>query len=387
MSSDTDATINSADLRSASHGNIDQNTMPHSTECDGLLEGGSPGDTAEACTSIPKPHNESARLAALRRYLILDSPEDDAFKFLAEVAADVCDAPFALVTLVDEDRVWVKSAIGIIPCESPRSHNCCSWVILKEGLVDIPDTTQDGRTASLDIVTGELGIQMYVGANLVTHDGYSIGTLCVLDRRPRQLTDRQKYLLLGLAKQAMALIELRSHERLLTDSMQRLEHIASTDVLTGLLNRRALFERLDIEIERSRRYASPLSLVLIDLDHFKAVNDNHGHQAGDAVLRAIGSLIGTTKRALDIAARYGGEELCILLPQTSIEGAFSFAETLRRNIHDLRIEHSGRTLAVTASLGVASTGIATPDGKQLLALADKAMYAAKRDGRNKVIVA
>ncbi len=341
----------------------------------------------KACTSIPKPQNESARLAALRRYLILDSPADDAFQFLAVVAADVCDAPIALVTLVDDERVWVKSAVGMIPYEAPRNQNCCSWVMLTEGLLEIPDTTQDVRTASLDMVTGELGIHMYVGANLVTHDGYSIGTLCVLDRRPRHLTDHQKYLLLGLANQAMALIELRSHERLLTDSVERLEHLASTDALTGLLNRRVLFEQLDNEIERSRRYASPLSLVLIDLDHFKTVNDIHGHQGGDAVLKAVGNLIRTTKRTLDIAARYGGEELCILLPQTSIEGGFSFAETLRRNIHDLRIEHAGRTLTISASLGVASTGIAAPGGKQLLAWADKAMYAAKNDGRNRVVVA
>jgi diguanylate cyclase (GGDEF)-like protein len=185
----------------------------------------------------------------------------------------------------------------------------------------------------------------------------------------------------------MALIELRSHERLLTESMMSLEHLASTDELTGLLNRRALFERLETEIERSRRYASPLSLVLLDLDHFKQINDTHGHQGGDAVLRAVGTLISATKRTLDIGARYGGEELCILLPQTSIEGAFSFAETLRGNISELKVEYLGQALAVTASLGVSSTGISKLDAKQLLALSDKAMYAAKREGRNRVVLA
>lgn len=340
-----------------------------------------------ACISIPRPQNESARLAALHRYLILDSPTDDAFNFLVKVAAVVSEAPIALVTLVDDERVWVKSAVGIMPYESPRNQNCCSWVIFEEGLLAIPDTTQDARTAYLDMVSGGLGIKMYVGANLITHDGYSIGTLCVLDRRPRHLTDHQKYLLVGLANQAMALIELRAHERLLRDSVERLEHLASTDVLTGLLNRRSLFEKLDSEIERSRRYESPLCLVLIDLDHFKTINDVYGHQGGDAVLKALGELISSSKRTLDIAARYGGEELCVLLPQTSIEGGFSFAETLRRKISELRIDYAGQTLTVTASLGVASTGISAPAGKQLLEFADKALYAAKRNGRNRVVLA
>lgn len=336
---------------------------------------------------MPKPHNETARLAALRRYLIVDTPADDAFQFLVTVAAVVCEAPIALVTLVDDERVWVKSAVGMLPYDSPRNQNCCSWVILTEGLLAIPDTTKDVRTASLEMVTGDLGIRMYVGANLVTHDGYSIGSLCVLDQRPRHLTDHQKYLLAGLAHQAMALIELRAHERLLSNSVERLEYLASTDALTGLLNRRVLFERLDAEIERSRRYESPLSLVLIDLDHFKAVNDVYGHQGGDAVLTAVGELINTSKRSLDIAARYGGEELCILLPQTSVEGGYAFAETLCRRISELSIEYSGQTLSVTASLGVASTGIAALTSKQLLELADSALYAAKRHGRNRVVLA
>jgi len=287
-----------------------------------------------ACTAIPKPQNEAARIAALCRYLILDSPTDDAFDFLVIVAAVVCDAQIALVTLVDDERVWVKSAVGITFYESPRNQNCCSWVILKDGLLEIPDTTQDVQTAYLDMETGELGIKMYVGANLITHDGYSIGTLCVLDRRPWHLTDHQKFFLVGLANQAMALIDLRPHERLLSDSVERLEHLDSTDALTGLLNRRPLFEKLDAENERSGRYESPLCLVLIDLDHFKTINDMHGHQGGDAVLKALGDLMSSSKQTLDIAARYGGEELCVL---------FQFA--------------------------------------------DKALYAAKRNGRNRVVLA
>jgi diguanylate cyclase (GGDEF)-like protein len=174
---------------------------------------------------------------------------------------------------------------------------------------------------------------------------------------------------------------------MLVDSMARLEHLASTDDLTGLLNRRALFEAIDLEITRARRYDSPLSLVLIDIDHFKSVNDHHGHQCGDTVLRTIGQLIGTSKRSLDIAGRYGGEELCVVLPQTSVEGAFAFAEALRQKISKLQFDGPQRGFSVTASMGIAATGATLRDATRLIALADKAMYDAKHAGRNQVVVA
>ena len=182
----------------------------------------------------------------------------------------------------------------------------------------------------------------------------------------------------------MALMELRVHERLLKESLARAEYLASTDVLTGLLNRRSLFERLEQETARCRRYGTPLSAVLIDLDHFKRVNDEHGHAAGDAVLKAVGQLIGSSIRELDIAARYGGEELCILLPQTGLEGAMTFAETLRRKLADITFEFGGVELKVTASFGVASTEAVQVGGQALIQAADVALYSSKREGRNRV---
>jgi len=333
------------------------------------------------------PEMEQQRLDALYRYLQLDSGRDEAFELLAETAAEICNAPFATVTLVDRDRVWIKAGVGLSSGNVPRGEACCSRTIAEGEFFEIPDLARDSNSASWAKLRQDLGARMYAGASLVTADGHRIGTLCVMDREPRQLTPRQRHILAGLARQVMALIELRAHERLLKEALERAEYLASTDVLTGLLNRRALFERLGQEMARSRRYGTPLSAVLIDLDHFKRINDEHGHAAGDAVLKAVGELISTSVREVDIAGRYGGEELCVLLPQTGLDGALSFAEGLRRKLAALPFDFDGLAKAVTASFGVASLQGQAGDGQALVKAADGALYAAKREGRNRVSAA
>jgi len=335
--------------------------------------------------AVLHPDRETERLDALYRYLQLDSEPDDAFDFLTGAAAEICGVPFASVTLVDRDRVWVKSGVGVARGDVPRAESYCALAIMEERLLDIPDLSQHARSATMTLVRQQFGAQMYAGAVLETGDGHHIGTLCVMDTRPRQLSERQKLLLTGLARQAMALIELRAHERLLKAALARAEYLAATDVLTGLANRRVLFERLDSELARSRRHGTPLSLVLIDLDHFKRINDTYGHAAGDTVLRNVGAMLAASVRAVDIAGRYGGEELCILLPQTALQGALSFAESIRATLAALTHDVGGAAITATASLGVASTETGDCEAGELFSKADGALYAAKHGGRNRVV--
>ncbi|HEY9100548.1 sensor domain-containing diguanylate cyclase [Chitinimonas sp.] len=329
---------------------------------------------------------EAKRLEALYRYLQLDTVPDPAFDLLAEAAAEICDVPYASVSLVDRDRVWRKAGYGLAGgTETSREESYCSRAI-QHDFLEIPDLANDAATAHMSLVRRDVGAQMYAGASLVTTDGYHIGTLCVLNTKTGVLSERQKHILRGLAGQVMSLIELRAHERSLQEALQRAEYLAATDVLTGLANRRALFEKLEHELARCRRYGTPLSAVLIDLDHFKRVNDEHGHDAGDLVLRNVGQLITASIRSVDIAARYGGEELCVLLPQTAQQGALAFAEALRGKLAALQHELGSTTITVTASLGVASVDPALDcDAAQLIKAADQALYAAKDGGRNQVV--
>jgi two-component system cell cycle response regulator len=166
---------------------------------------------------------------------------------------------------------------------------------------------------------------------------------------------------------------------------ERFQEMARTDALTGCYNRRALFERLEREVERVKRYDQGLALLLVDLDKFKDVNDARGHLAGDGVLRQVGELLRREARSVDIVARFGGDEFVLVLPETTQEGAVIFAERLRARIGEHDFAEAGQPLYVTVSVGVAAMSAAQSETAEgLIARADSAMYEAKGGGRNQV---
>ncbi|MBA2721102.1 MAG: diguanylate cyclase [Chloroflexi bacterium] len=169
--------------------------------------------------------------------------------------------------------------------------------------------------------------------------------------------------------------------------MNTMEGQAMTDPLTGLRNTRFFDPYLEQELESARRDDQPMSVVMIDLDHFKKFNDTYGHPAGDEALRSFARVIGSTIRASDVAARYGGEEFIVALRHAGIDEAQAMAEKLRASIEQMVVELGpGRYARVTASLGVATTGPNVQDHKSLVSLADAALYRAKEGGRNRVEV-
>jgi two-component system cell cycle response regulator len=166
---------------------------------------------------------------------------------------------------------------------------------------------------------------------------------------------------------------------------ERFQEMARTDALTGCYNRRALFERLEREVERVKRYDQGLALLLVDLDNFKDVNDARGHLAGDGVLRQVGELLRREARSVDIVARFGGDEFVVVLPETTQEGAVIFAERLRQRVGEHDFAETGAPLFVTVSVGVAAMGAAQSETAEgLISRADRAMYEAKGGGRNQV---
>lgn len=187
-------------------------------------------------------------------------------------------------------------------------------------------------------------------------------------------------------KTARRIIDL---ERSLNKSLVEIKILSLKDPLTGVFNRRYLDDRLPQEIKRAYRFKRPISILLMDIDHFKSINDNYGHCVGDRVLRAVTDALSRNIRdEVDWIARYGGEEFVIVLPETPSEGMMVVAERLRQIISSLRIKHEGGELGITASFGAAShmpvqqTPAVTP--MQLVNLADRCMYKSKQTGRNKV---
>jgi diguanylate cyclase (GGDEF)-like protein len=348
------------------------------------------------------PLEELARLKALDRYSILDTMAEQSYDDITKLAAYIAQVPIALISLVDDKRQWFKSKIGLAVSETPREVAFCAHAIQDpDHALNIPDALDDERFAFNPLVTDSPNIRFYFGTPLVTQDHYALGTLCVIDRVSRKLTDDQKEALAALARQAMSLIEMRKiaddlqraqsnqekylaqlelyQQQLELDNV-RLKDESMSDKLTGIGNRAAFDKRLTVEVYRAKRYRAPLSLLMIDVDRFKDFNDAYGHQAGDAVLQKVAATLSGV-RPSDFVARYGGEEFAIILPTTSAEEACNLAERIRTLVSKTVSSHR----QVTVSIGVSTLTPETSESDLLIAAADKSLYAAKRQGRNQVV--
>jgi diguanylate cyclase (GGDEF)-like protein len=326
----------------------------------------------------PLPDHEAERLAALRSYDVLDTACEAVFDEIARLAARLTGCPIALVSLVDADRQWFKARYGLDATETPRDIAFCAYAILDpEHPLLVPDAAEDRRFAGNPLVTGPAGLRAYAGVPLVNPEGFALGTLCVMDRRPRHLTPDQVEILAGLARSAATALELHR-------AMRRARDLALTDGLTGLPNRSALLHALDRTLARQRRDGQGqerqgLALLYLDLDGFKAVNDGGGHAAGDAVLQEVAAVLRACIRPMDMAARVGGDEFAVLLG--SAAGVPAAAERIRARI---AAAMANRSCPVTASVGAVTFLTAPASMDAALAAVDAAMYESKVAGRNQV---
>lgn len=207
-----------------------------------------------------------------------------------------------------------------------------------------------------------------------------IGTLIVAARSRGVFRTSIRETLRALANQVgVALASARA--------VRQLEEMATTDGLTGCLNKRAFLEQMEQKLMAAQRFGRKLSLIVTDLDHFKAVNDTYGHAAGDRVLKELGQVLTRVKRETDLVARFGGEEFCVLCEETDTSGARLLAERVREELADAEVQTDLGPLKVTASLGVATFPEHASNGEQLFVQGDKALYEAKRGGRNRVCTA
>jgi diguanylate cyclase (GGDEF)-like protein len=217
-------------------------------------------------------------------------------------------------------------------------------------------------------------------ATPILREHHLLGLVTAVDPEEGAFSDEDVEALSALAVQAGVAIENARLHRVV-------ERQAVTDSLTGLANRRQFYEVLGREYERAQRFGQPVSLILLDIDDFKLINDSRGHLAGDAVLHSVAATLGEVIREIDLAARYGGEEFAVLLPQTGPEGAANLAERLRTEIAARSIRFGTEEITgVTASFGVAAGPVHDQTQIDLIASADAALYQAKREGKNHVTV-
>ena len=262
------------------------------------------------------PQDEHARLETLRSLSILDTPPEERFDRITRMAKRLLGVPIALVSLIDENRQWFKSCVGLSSSETSREISFCGHAILGNEIFIVPDTQQDERFADNPLVVGDPHIRFYAGCPLRAPNGQKLGTLCIIDRQPRNPGNEDLEALEDLA--SMVEREIAAVQ------------LATLDELTGISNRRGFMMQADQNLRLCVRHNISASLVFMDLNKFKLINDKHGHSEGDRVLTVFADLLKNTFRQSDLYARMGGDEFVILLPDTPKKSAEIIVQKFRQ---------------------------------------------------------
>lgn len=348
------------------------------------------------------PLSEATRLQALYDYDVLDTAPETTFDDLCRIATLLCQTPIAAIGLIDDRRQWFKARIGLPMSEIRRDDALCAHAILQSAeLTQVDDARADPRFADSALVSGAQQVRFYAAAALVSPKGEAIGTLTVMEPQVRSLTPLQGDALRMLARQVVLHLEARrvlaqqvrmaverqhhlqlleQHQRQLESLNTELQEQGTADGMTGLRNRRALEHILINEISRVARFDTTLSLLLVDLDHFRQYNERFGPEAGDDALRHIARLLLAHARPYDHVARYAGEEFVVVLPNTEAQEAMFVAERLRHAIES----STWAQQPISSSIGVATTDPAQDDAA-LVSHAELAMREARQRGGNQIV--
>jgi diguanylate cyclase (GGDEF)-like protein len=320
----------------------------------------------------PKPSNETARLEKLASYGILDTGPEEAFDRITRLAARMFRAPTALISLIDENREWIKSRYGFDLEEVPRSEAFCAHTILRDDVMVVADASKDPRFSGSRLVRGKPHVRFYAGAPLIAPDGFNIGSLCVIDMRPREMSSDDCEALRDMACVVVQAFEWR--------------RIASIDPVTELPNRRFFEDSLSRERKRAQRNGRSITVVIIALDRLATVAEEFGVAIRKQILRRVAQLLREQLRDSDLLVRYGPHEFAVLLPDTDDAGARLVAEHLRNELELASFLTERGDLSVTASLGVAQCDPSTKSVAQTLARAAKAIQQAGERGGNRIEV-
>jgi len=337
-----------------------------------LAESGRLSDELETLVDIGK---------ALTSHLALE----DVYQVVMEKVGKLLRPQAWSLLIVDEDSGGLSFEIAVSPATSDLTgqrlkadEGVAGWVASSGVALLVPDVSKEPRFSSrIDEQVGFV-TQSIVCVPLVSNNRI-IGVIQLLNGVGQgQFTRQDQRILSTIADfTAIAIENSRLH--------QQVSNLTITDDLTGLYNARHFQTLCDYEMERASRYGNELSMVFLDLDHFKSVNDTYGHLTGSRLLKEVGQLFMQTIRVVDHAARYGGDEFVFLLPSTSKRGAISMAENLLEMLRTTEFKSDcGKQLTVTASLGVATYPTNAYCVQELVKLADEAMYDVKRGSRNAV---
>ncbi len=309
---------------------------------------------------------------------------EELLKFILSHAIEILQAERGSIMLLDDqtDELVIKVATGgryraISSNPIKLGAGVCGKVAFDGIGIICNEGFKDSRFKNFGSIMPVEDINSLICAPLKFKEG-TIGVINIVNKKNDQLFN----------KNDLSLLTLIGSQAAVTIENNKLYELSITDGMTHLFVHRYFQARLSEELLRARRYGLNLSLIMIDIDNFKKFNDTYGHQTGDLVIQKVASCIKETVRtAIDIPCRYGGEEMCIILPETKSEEAFMTAERVRKNIASLSVTHSSGELHITVSIGVASYPLHAKDKETLIKASDKAMYDSKQAGKNQTTIA
>ncbi|MGA8862994.1 MAG: sensor domain-containing diguanylate cyclase [Gallionella sp.] len=283
------------------------------------------------------PPDEQFRLETLRSFNILDTPREERFDRFTRIAKRLFDVPIAYISLIDENRQWLKSSMGFNASETSRDISFCGHAILGDQVFIIPDATNDARFADNPLVLGNPKICFYAGCPLSAPNGRKLGTLCIIDHKPRHLRTEDLEALRDLS--SMVEHELAAVQ------------LATLDELTNIPNRRGFMMLAEHSLHLCARQKIPASLVFMDLDKFKLINDTFGHAEGDRALVDFAEPMKNTFRVSDVFARMGGDEFAVLLTNTSKKAAEEIVAKFRQSLEKYN-QDANRGYDISFSYGI-----------------------------------
>jgi diguanylate cyclase (GGDEF)-like protein len=296
--------------------------------------------------------------------------------------------PVAAITLLNDEKQWFKSTAGWAISELARRDSPCQVTVEENRLVTIANMAQDPRTEALPIVASTPRFRAYAGHPLVDEHGSICGTFCAFDIKPRELTPADRQTVTDLAHMVQRELlsdQLSDAHAELTSKLSAARREALMDPLTHLWNRRGANVLLTSALQKSDTHGLPLTLALLDLDHFKRINDRHGHQSGDEVLRKIAGRLLSSVRSEDHVCRFGGDEFFVLMSDTDSKLAARISERIRQAVTEAPVPTRDGPLPISVSIGFTVRQPNDPTVVEaLIERADKALLQSKAAGRNRV---
>jgi len=336
------------------------------------------------------PDNEVQRLSRLQSTHLLDTPEQEVYDNITKLARQITDMPAAMITLVDQDRQWFLSYNGVETRETSRTVAFCAHVILQDDLLEVKNAQEDSRFYDNPLVIGSPYIRFYAGVPLILSTGEALGTLCVLDTKPNELTGHQREALKTLARSALSEIELHMQLVELEKEVNRrkiaeehIQHLSTRDPLTALPNRTTFREVLTRQLKTAE---GKCAVIFINLDRFKLINDTLGHDAGDDLLSSIAHRLTQLLPDSDLIARTGSDEFGIVASEISgANEASLIAESIAATLA-VPFTLKNRQIFLEVSIGISLSPDDGDTPETLARRADLALYHAKHLGGNRICV-